>query len=114
MKAPVSIAVAAAFAVLAAPVFAGGGQHPRIQTHRDTAAQAPRHGQPPRASQSVTPGLQPQATNPGMPSFHQPSYSIDRKEWWQPHPYFQSNGQGAGYPSRPVTRPYAGYWNERR
>jgi len=37
----------------------------------------------------------------GMPGFHQPSYSIDRTEWWKPHPYFPSNGQGAaaGYPS---------------
>ena len=44
-------------------------------------------------------GLPPAA---GMPSFHQPSYSIDRQEWWQPHPYFPQNGQGpAGYPSNP-------------
>ena len=114
MKAPVSIAVAAAFAVLAAPVFAGGGQHPCIQTHRDTAAQAPRHGQPLRPGQPATQGLQPQATNPGMPSFHQPSYSIDRKDWWQPHPYFQSNGQGFGYPTHSGTRPYSAYGIQRR
>jgi len=40
-----------------------------------------------------------------MPSFYQPSYSIDRKDWWLPHPYFQSNGQGFGYSTRPVARP---------
>jgi hypothetical protein len=49
-----------------------------------------------------------------MPSFYQPSYSIDRKDWWQPHPYFQSNGQGFGYPTRPVARPHAGYWVQDR
>ena len=108
MKAPVSIAVAAAILFLAAPAFAGGGHMPRIQTHQGASAQVPRHGQP------AIQGVQPAATNPGMPSFHQPSYSIDRKEWWQPHPYFQSNGQGFGYPTHSGTRPYSAYGIRRR
>ena len=115
MKTPLSLVVTAAVLVLsAAPALAGGGHHPRIQTHRDTAAQLPRHGQLPRPSQPVTEGLRQQATNPGMPSFHQPSYSIDRKEWWLPHPYFQPNSQSFGYPTHPVGRPHAGYWVQER
>jgi hypothetical protein len=115
MKAPLSLVVTAAMWVITvAPVMAGGAHQPRIQTHHDTAAQAPRHGQPPRPSQPVTQGLRQQATNPGMTSFHQPSYSIDRKDWWLPHPYFQPNSQSFGYPTRPVARPHAGYWVQER
>lgn len=61
------------------------------------AGAAPRPGIKPDSGSA-----QPAQAPAGMPSFYQPSYSIDRKEWWQPHPYFQSNGQGFGYPSRPV------------
>ena len=53
----------------------------------------------------------PQPAPAGMPSFYQPQRSIDTQEWWKPHPYFQSNGQGFGYPTRPV-RPNRGYWVE--
>jgi hypothetical protein len=113
MKALAGVAVAVVVVVQAAPADAAGGYRP--PTHQEMATQLPRHGQvqPPRHGQPAAQGIAPQATNPGMPSFHQPSYSIDRKEWWQPHPYFPQNAQSPGYPSRPA-RPYAGYWNERR
>jgi len=123
MKAPVSIAVLAVFAIAAVPALAGGGRTARPMTHQEAAALVPRHGQvvpprhgetiPPRHGQAPVQGIAPAATNPGMPSFHQPSYSIDRKEWWLPHPYFPQNAQSPGYPSRPA-RPYAGYWREQR
>lgn len=115
MKAPVSIAVSAILAIAAAPVSAAGNPA-RPMTHREAAASVPRHGQviPPRHGQAPVQGIAPAATNPGMPSFYQPSYSIDRKEWWQPHPYFPQGAQSPGYPSRPPVRPYAGYWHEQR
>ena len=123
MNAPVSMAVSAVLVMMAAPAISAGGYQPRVRTHQEAAAQLPRHGQvlPPRHGQSPVPhhgqavqGIAPAATNPGMPSFHQPSYSIDRKEWWLPHPYFPQNAQSPGYPSRPGRPPYAGYWHERR
>ena len=112
MKTPVSLAVAAAMWVLtAAPAVAGGAHQPRShqpgvraqEVHPSGNAGLPNGG-----------GNGAQAGSPaGMPSFYQPSYSIDRKDWWQPHPYFQSNGQGFGYPTRPV-RPSAGYRADNR
>ena len=108
MKSPVSIAVAAVLVFAAAPALAAGAQAPRIHNPRSLPAET-YHGGPARQGGHAS---QPRPqTNPqpaGMPSFHQPSYSIDRTEWWLPHPYFQSNGQGYGYPSRPVT-PHHGY-----
>jgi hypothetical protein len=77
-------------AILAGPAMAGG--RPAVN-HRAPSAS------------------QPAPAPAGMPSFYQPARSIDDKEWWKPNPYFQSNGQGFGYPTRPV-RPYAGYWTE--
>jgi hypothetical protein len=108
MKTLVSPVVAAAvFVFTAAPVMAGGGHQPRIH-------QPGVHAQDTRTSGSGG-GNGSQAGAPaGMPSFYQPSYSIERKDWWQPHPYFQSNGQGFGYPTRPVARPYAGYGTQGR
>lgn len=92
MKFATGFASLAMMVFAAGPVVAGGGHSPQV--HR------PQHSAP-------------QATAPaGMPSFYQPSRSIDTKEWWLPHPYFQSNGQGFGYPVRPVARPHAGYWTE--
>ena len=69
------------------------------------AVDAPASGGTSRPGLGVAPNTTPPA---GMPSFYQPSYSIDRKEWWQPHPYFQSNGQGYGYPSHPGHQPRGG------
>ncbi len=129
----VSFAVTAAVLVLVtAPVLAGGisrhsqssspyspgapmrhmesaAQQPR---HMESAAQQPRHGDPVTTQRSDRAPAH--ASVPAAPaSPYQPSYSIDNKEWWQPHPYFQSNGQGFGYPTRPV-RPYAGYGADNR
>ena len=119
MATPVSFAVMAAMLVLAAaPALAGGGgrqpqpsslypQSSAPMRHMELAAQQPRHGDPvtrPRPDPAPAPAA------PASP--YQPSYSIDRKEWWKPDPYFQSNGQGFGYPTRPVTRPHAGYWTQ--
>ncbi|MNC89506.1 hypothetical protein D3C83_54510 [compost metagenome] len=90
-------------------------RHGQVQPPRHGEVPVPLHGQPaPRHVQPAPQGVAPAATNPGMPSFHLPSYSIDRKEWWQPHPYFPSNAQSPGYPSHPGRPPYAGYWHERR
>ena len=75
------------------------------------------------ANSAPRPGFKPGPTDPrtgqapaaGMPGFHQPSYSIDRTEWWKPHPYFPSNGQGAaGYPSHQGPHHYHGNQGYRR
>lgn len=109
MKTPVSIAVAAVMFLAAAPALAAGSQAPRLHDPRSLPAEAYHGG-------AARQGAQPPATHArrepapaGMPSFHQPSYSIDRKEWWLPHPYFQPNHQGYGYPSRPVTPQHPGH-----
>jgi hypothetical protein len=118
MRNLVSLVIAAAMLVLtAAPALAGGGRQPQPTSsyspsgapmrHMESAAQQSRHGDPVSRSR---PNPAPAPAAPASP--YQPSYSIDRKEWWQPHPYFQSNGQGYGYPARPV-RPYAGYGDNR-
>ena len=112
MNTPASIVLAAAMMTLmAAPVVAGGGQKPIIHNPQVIPAQAYHHGNPGRhgghrSAGNTHPSPVPAA---GMPSFYQPSYSIDRKDWWRPHPYFQSNGQGFDYPTHPVTRTHPGY-----
>ena len=110
MKAHAIPLLAAAIAVLAAGTAAAGGGHaPRIQQFQNP-------GSGPDTRYSGNPGAPYRQTTPpaGMPNFYQPPNSIDNKEWWLPNPYFQSNGQGFGYPTRPVARPYAGYWKENR
>jgi hypothetical protein len=94
--------------ITAAPALAGGAHQPRFH-------------QPGVRAQEVRPsgnaGVQNGNNNgaqAGMPNFYQPSYSIDRKDWWQPHPYFQSNGQGFGYPAHSGSRPYSGYGTQGR
>jgi hypothetical protein len=94
--------------ISAAPAVAGGAHQPRFHQPGVRA-----HDVRPSGNAGVQNGSNNgvQASAPaGMPSFYQPSYSIDRKDWWQPHPYFQPNSQGFGYPTRPVARPHAGYW----
>lgn len=103
------VAAAAIWVFTAAPVMAGGAHLPRFHqsgVHAQDARSYGNAGQGGNGSQAGAPA--------GMPSFYQPSYSIERKEWWLPHPYFQSNGQGFGYPTRPVARPYAGYGTQGR
>ena len=113
MKLPVSLTVAAAMWVIpAAPALAGGTNQPQFHQPGVRAHDVRPSGNPGFHNGSAN-GTQ-AAAPAGMPSFYQPSYSIDRKEWWLPHPYFQSNGQGFGYPTRPVGRPHAGYWVQDR
>lgn len=109
MKSPVSIAVAAVLVFAAEPALAASAQAPRIHNPRSLPADAYHGGAARQDTQRPTTHARPSPPPAGMPSFYQPSYSIDRKEWWLPHPYFQSNGQGYGYPSRPATSPHHGY-----
>ena len=104
MKTPANLLLAAAMTVLVVGPAAAGGA--RIQYPQQTA-----HAPDTRLTGN-TGGHNPNPQSPppaGMPSFYQPSYSIETKEWWRPHPYFQSNGQGFGYPTRPVARPHSSY-----
>jgi len=105
MRTLVSLVVAAAMWVIAAaPALAGGAHQSRFHQPGFGVQDARPSGN--TGAQAAPPA--------GMPSFYQPSRSIDTKEWWLPHPYFQSNGQGFGFPTRPVARPHAGYWVQER
>lgn len=122
MRTPVSLAATAALLVLtAAPAMAGGGHSPQFNHSGKGGSSADTRYSGRRDLPRSGNAASPQVTAPaGMPSFYQPSYSIDRKDWWQPHPYFQSSGQGFGYPARPIADRYTerrtehGWWSNKR
>ena len=121
MNVSLSITVAAALTIAAAPALASGGSRPqahRAQIHQPQIHQRWQPSHPAREPvQGVARGVQGQAhtgsrvdqrPDPNLQNPYRPMYSLDATNPGEPHPYFRTRKDGFGYPASRSSAVYLG------